>query len=140
MTLCSNSDNCAPRSGPRHPSRGSSLVEVLFALALLSILALNSLRGSLVSFSTTHKAVRNNVVNLLAMEAMEQLMILDPEALTEDETTDIVTYNNLQYTRTINITVEEDRTRTITVTVSANSVTVPATITITDSLALRGTR
>lgn len=105
----------------KQSEQGSIIVEVLVGLILLSIMAMGLTRSTISSMYSREHAVRSSNAMQIASDTIETLTALDPGNLSDanDITSDTVTKNGVDYTRTVDVTVNADETRTIAVTVTA---------------------
>ncbi len=103
----------------RQRERGSSLIEVLFALILFSIMGL----GFAMQMISASHAKGRNLVNSLALEiaheTLEDLAAVDPESLSDatDVENEAVSRGGRDFLRSIDVTIEAVWTRSVEVRV-----------------------
>lgn len=119
---------------------GFSLVEVMVAILILSVISLGSAYCTIMSLKVEKRNVRNAVAQELAVQKMEELAAMNPSSLSSANsvTESNVTYKNISYTRTTSISVNADNSRSITVTVNGNNSSLGGSASISTTYALWG--
>ena len=110
---------------------GSSLIELLVAISLFSIVALSLAKSVGFSNRIQSKTNSNSVAMQIALEGLESYAKKDPltlSAVTNSSST--IAKSPTTYTRLVSITVNSDNSRTVQVTVSDNNKVVKASATV----------
>ena len=103
------------------PNGGFSLIEVLVAMALLSVVMLSLSYNVIVSYRLMKRNERNSIAQQLAFEKMEQLAAVRPLSLSSaNDLTETKVRSNISFTRTTTVLVNTDTSRTVTVSVNNN--------------------
>jgi len=121
---------------------GFSLVEVLVALILSSIVALGIMQSTLTSYRFSQRMVNDSLAGQLALEKMEEISSISPQTLddTDDAVEDPVVRNNISFIRTVDVSINADRSRTVAVRVQSKNSHIAIDTTLTNSFALWGER
>lgn len=102
--------------------KGFSLLEILFGILLVSVMAMGIVKSSTLAMKTREKTIRDSSAMKLALITMEQFSSSDPSSLSDsDDSTDTTTLDGLTYTRVIDITENADGSKTIDVSVNNNA-------------------
>ena len=97
-------------------------MELLVAVVLGSILAMQILHSAITSSKTVNSAKRDSVASQLALEKLEELSLINPELLNDDyDETESLYENGIPYTRATDITINPDRSRQVDIDVSATN-------------------
>lgn len=125
----------------RRKASGFALVEVLVAIALLAITALSVARSTIIAYNTMARNEYRAAAVQLAKEKLEELAAQSPVTLNDaqDQLETNVTFGKMKFSRTTNVTVNNDNSRTISVTVTGLNSQLGGTVTLQDSFALWGT-
>lgn len=121
--------------------RGMTLVEVLVALVLLSVVPLGLTYSSILSYKVIHRNQRHSVASQLALDRMEDLAATNPANLNDtfDETENNVVVDGASFTRITEVTLNADNSRTVLVTVTGNEASLGGRATVSSTFALWGT-
>ena len=106
------------------PVHGFTLIETLIALSVLAIITVSINLTAKNIFTTYSKVTHEIAVKNLLNDKLEQLAAIDP-ALLDDNYDSIETeiiINNVEYVRTVDISITKDNLRSITINArTANS-------------------
>lgn len=124
-----------------HAQQGMSLMEVLAAIVLLSIVPLGLTYSTILSYKTIHRNERHSLASQLALDRMEDLAAMNPANLSNalDEVENNLIVENASFTRVTDVTLNPDNSRTVTVTVTGNDPSLGGRATVTSTFALWGT-
>lgn len=118
----------------RNREAGFTLIEVLAALTILSIVSLSLFRNVATSYQVMRRNERNSVAQQLAFEKMEELAAVRPLNLSSaNNVTETVSRNYITFTRTAAIVVNADKSRTVTVTVTNKKPALGGSATVTNT-------
>lgn len=128
------------RSAKTGSQRGFSMVECLFALAILSVSALAVTQGSIYSLVHMKRAIRQNIAQELALSKLEEYAAIDPSTLDsgDDSNEPSLSVDNISFSRQVAVTVNSDNSRTVTVTVATNESSLGEEIVLENTFALWG--
>lgn len=114
-----------------HPQAGSSLVELLVAMMLFSIVALALANSIGFSNRVQGKTNSNSAAMQIALETLESYAKKDPLTLTAvTNSQSSVTRSPTTYTKLVTITVNSDRSRTVQVTVKDTNKVITSSATV----------
>ena len=120
---------------------GSALMQVLVALTIIAVMSLGLIEGTMTTNRLTTKATYHLQTSLLAQNQMNELASMNPELISSfDGTEETIEVDNVEYLRTISVTIESDRTRRVVVTVTALDTNQSAETTLENGFALWGSR
>ena len=120
-------------------SRGSSLLELLVAISLFSIVGISLIRSSTVSHNSLARSSRDSQLMQIALDTLESYYTIDPISLdNSDDMSDTISKDSLIFNRAVDITVNSDGSRTVTVNVSRARSAIPSSETISNTFALQG--
>ena len=120
--------------------KGFSVIEVLVALVILSIVGLAAARNSIMSMVVLKRSIRTSVATQLAIEKLEELGSIDPVSLdsTDNSNETNLLVDKMQFTRTATITVNADGSRSVSVVVTISDAQLGGTHTASSRFPLWG--
>src|SRR5690606_15219646 len=122
----------------RKGQAGFSVVEVMFCVVLLGIVALGLSNASVIAIRANNISAHNSIAAQLAIERLEEFASSDPAFIVADTTlseTSIVR-DGRAFDRTTSIIINPDRSRTVTVTVDSVALEDGGRTTISNTFAL----
>ena len=109
----------SPKTTKPSCEAGFSILEVLAAIVLLSIVGLNVTYGTIISLRMLKRSMRTSLATELAAQRMEELAALDPSTL--NDSYDLVETglisDNVSFSRTTEVTVNSDKSVTVDISV-----------------------
>jgi type II secretory pathway pseudopilin PulG len=100
---------------------GFILVEIVAAVAIISIIALAIAYSMIAAYRADLVNKRTYSALHLAHQKIEQLALVDPQTLDDtDDGTELVTDQGVTYSRTVDVTVAPSKSRRVTVLVQTN--------------------
>lgn len=103
----------------RKSEQGFSLIEILVAVLLFSILGLSLAYSLLMMYQTRGRNYHNSLASQLAIEGIEDFQSQDPSTLSSaNNSTASVARDGVTFQKQVSITVNADSSRTITVDIS----------------------
>lgn len=97
---------------------GFSLLEILFGILLVSVMAMGIVKSTTLAMQTREKTIRDSGAMKLALISLEQYSSSDPADLSDaNDLTETVNLYGVQFTRTIDITENTDGSKTVDVSV-----------------------
>jgi len=120
--------------------QGFSLIEVLVAMVILSVVGLAVANNTIKSYSFMKRSIRNSLATQLALDKLEMVSAVNPTTLDSSDNTveTSVISKNISFTRTTTITVNSDNSRTVTVEVNGNTESLGGRAIYTNRLSLWG--
>jgi prepilin-type N-terminal cleavage/methylation domain-containing protein len=124
----------------RDSQAGFSMVEVLAAVAILSVVGLAVAMNGIHTYTSIKRNERNSVARQLATEKLEEFASQDPSSLTAASgTTELnLTSHNMFFRRISTVTVNADSSITVSVSVSSNRTGVGGAVTLSNTFFLWG--
>lgn len=102
----------------RKSQAGFSLIEVLVAMLILSIVALATASNTIKGFVFFKRNTRQAYASQLALDRLELLAAQDPAILAASTSSENITYRNVSFVRTTTIVANSDGSRSIEISVS----------------------
>ena len=123
--------------GKDHLENGSSLMEILVALAFIAVVTLAFASSSKTSYKSFQHSSYNRSASRLASQTMEDLTSQSPGTLSDldDLTENSVVDGTKTFSRTVDVTVNSDSTRTLSVTVTSNHSLYPVSVSLQSTVA-----
>lgn len=111
-------------SGRLREQRGYSIIEVLVATVLLSLVSLGLASSTTTSYVTLKRTLRHAAATELAQSKMEELAAINPLSLSaaNNATETGVISHAMTFTRTTTVAVNSDGSRLVTVAVTGDAV------------------
>ena len=108
---------------PYKCQRGLTVMEVLVAVLMLSIMGLGLVQSSLLTAHARAVNIRNSVATQIAEETLEKYVAVDPSTLTDvSEQTTTQNKDGINFTQKLSIASSADGSKLVTVEVQANPV------------------
>ena len=112
--------------------KGISLIEILFGLLLVSVVAMGIVQSSTIALKSRTKSIKDTAAMQLALQSLENFSAIDPENLSDsDDLTEVLESRGIEYTRVVDITENDDKSKTVFVSVSSKGMTKPVSTSVT---------
>ncbi|WKZ56850.1 MAG: prepilin-type N-terminal cleavage/methylation domain-containing protein [Bdellovibrionota bacterium] len=129
-----------PKQIRRSGQCGFSIIECMVALTVLAIGALGVARSISNTLSVSKRTMRHSIAMQLASERLEELAAVDPQSLDETDNSaeaDMLV-DNITFSRTTTVVVNDDQSRTVTVTVAGSVAELGGGVTLSATYPLWG--
>ena len=129
-------------NSPLIEEKGFAVIEFLVSTIIISVVSLGMLHSTLSSMKISKKSHYDSTAYQLAVERLEDYSVINPQTLDNgDDTSETgISRNNMEFTRTTDVTINTNGSRTVNVVVTSVNGLLDSSVTLSNSFPLWGER